>query len=236
MGLIHGETNNADTFTSLLNANVKDPTESTFTDMKTAIDMITGETYQIIDGKYGDYSTAVGMHSTTINNYNADIESGMQRVGSAAQTMADSGADAMGQLNYSVADGAQATGSWLDWLAQKASSLWSYLGSIDFGGGGSVGLGGVTGRAGGGFVRSGELFVARENGMPELVGSFGSQTAVANNDMIVNGIKEGVFEAVTAAMGGNGQSNQPIVINLDGREIARTTTKYQNQMARAGAY
>lgn len=46
----------------------------------------------------------------------------------------------------------------------------------------------------GGYVSTGELFVAREAG-PELVGSIGSHTAVANNDQIVAGISSGVQSA-----------------------------------------
>ena len=45
----------------------------------------------------------------------------------------------------------------------------------------------ITGRASGGYVPNGELFVAREAG-PELVGSIGGRTAVANNDQIIEGI------------------------------------------------
>lgn len=85
--------------------------------------------------------------------------------------------------------------------------------------------------ASGGFPETGQLFIAREAG-PELVGTMGGHTAVANNDQIVDGIRAGVYEAVTAAMGGSG-SGQPVVIYLDGREIARSTTKYQSQLARA---
>lgn len=48
--------------------------------------------------------------------------------------------------------------------------------------------------ADGGYVQSGQLFVARESG-PELVGSIGSSTAVANNDQIVAGIAAGVSDA-----------------------------------------
>lgn len=51
-------------------------------------------------------------------------------------------------------------------------------------------------KAGGGFVDSGQVFVARENGLPEMVGSFGSQTAVANNEQITKGIALGVAEAM----------------------------------------
>lgn len=52
------------------------------------------------------------------------------------------------------------------------------------------------GFAGGGFVGSGEMFIAREAG-PEMVGTIGSHTAVANNDQIVSGIAGGVAAANT---------------------------------------
>lgn len=88
-------------------------------------------------------------------------------------------------------------------------------------------------RAGGGYVSEGEMFIAREAG-PELVGTIGGRTAVANNDQIVAGISAGVFNAVSAALQGNGNGgNKPVNIYLDGRLIAQTTTKYQNQYARA---
>ena len=47
----------------------------------------------------------------------------------------------------------------------------------------------------GGFVNSGDLFLANENGNAEMIGRFGSQTAVANNDQIVAGIANGVAAA-----------------------------------------
>lgn len=47
----------------------------------------------------------------------------------------------------------------------------------------------------GGFPNTGELFMARENGITEMVGSFGGRTAVANNDQIVDGIASGVRTA-----------------------------------------
>ena len=48
--------------------------------------------------------------------------------------------------------------------------------------------------AAGGFINTGELFVAREAG-PEMVGQIGNRTAVANNDQIVQGIASGVASA-----------------------------------------
>lgn len=74
--------------------------------------------------------------------------------------------------------------------------------------------------AGGGFPETGELYVARENG-PELVGQIGSRNAVASNEDILEGIRRGVYDAVTAAMG-NGSSSANDVsfkLYLDSREI-----------------
>jgi hypothetical protein len=79
----------------------------------------------------------------------------------------------------------------------------------------------VTGKryASGGYPDQGQLFWARENGAgAELVGTIGGQTAVASNDDILEGIRQGVYEAVSAAMGG-GYGSQDIRVYLDGREI-----------------
>ena len=93
------------------------------------------------------------------------------------------------------------------------------------GGGVSVGIG-VRGFASGGFPEMGELFVANEAG-PELVGSIGGRTAVANNDQIVEGIAAGVAAAMMAQNELLAQQNQLLLeilnkdtsIILDGREL-----------------
>lgn len=103
------------------------------------------------------------------------------------------------------------------------------LGSTWQTGGGSSGRGGKF--ADGGYPESGQLFIARESG-PEMVGTIGGRTAVANNDQITNAIADAVYGAIISAMP-QGGSNTPIVITMDGKEIARTTTKYQQQFARA---
>lgn len=51
------------------------------------------------------------------------------------------------------------------------------------------------GFADGGFPDDGQLFLAGESG-PEFVGNMGGHTAVANNDQIVDGIREGVESAM----------------------------------------
>lgn len=82
----------------------------------------------------------------------------------------------------------------------------------------------LQGLASGGFPDEGQLFVAREAG-PELVGTIGNRTAVANNDQIIAGIRQGVFEAVSQAMGN--QQGGEVVLKLDGDVLAKGVTKYQ---------
>lgn len=53
----------------------------------------------------------------------------------------------------------------------------------------------VAQKAAGGFVRSGDLVMANENGNFEMMGKMGNQPVVANNQQIVNGITQGVATA-----------------------------------------
>ena len=79
--------------------------------------------------------------------------------------------------------------------------------------------------ASGGFPDMGELFIAREAG-PELVGSIGGRTAVANNDQIVAAVSQGVYQAVVAAMAGNaGGGTQAVNVYLDGQQIYTSVKK-----------
>lgn len=84
--------------------------------------------------------------------------------------------------------------------------------------------------ADGGFPTMGEMFIARENG-PELVGNINGRTAVANNGEIVQGIAQGVYNAMIAAngsgSGGNGQDIR-VVFTLDGDVLGEKVIKYHN--------
>lgn len=75
----------------------------------------------------------------------------------------------------------------------------------------------LTGFASGGFPSEGQLFMAREAG-PELVGTVGGRTAVANNDQIVEGIRQGVYDAVLAANANNGGGGE-FRLYLDSKQI-----------------
>jgi hypothetical protein len=75
--------------------------------------------------------------------------------------------------------------------------------------------------ADGGYPTSGQVFIARENGLPEMVGSIGGRTAVANNDQIVDAVSIGVYNAVVDAMSRSGGNKQPTIVQINGREVFR---------------
>ena len=69
----------------------------------------------------------------------------------------------------------------------------------------------------GGLPNTGEMFVARENGIPEMVGRMGNSNAVANNSQIEAGIEEAAYRGYMRAMMESGNtsgsnSNQNIMV------------------------
>ena len=131
--------------------------------------------------------------------------------------------------------------NWSGTLSSWISSSWSKSFTINLRKGSGVTWNGKISGSGsstkisfykeGGFPSNGEMFIAREAG-PELVGTIGSKTAVANNDQIVEAVSAGVYAAVSAAMRGESGENTRITINLDGKTI------YENQqkIARGRGY
>lgn len=80
----------------------------------------------------------------------------------------------------------------------------------------------------GGIPPKGQIFIANENGKPELVGNIGGNNAVANNDMIVAAIENAAFRGFlraidTAGEGSSSASNKEIVLVVSGKELARAT-------------
>ncbi len=94
--------------------------------------------------------------------------------------------------------------------------------------------------ASGGFPQHGEMFIAREAG-PELVGTIGNRTAVANNDQIVAGISNGVTNAnigvINAVMAiGNmitrAVNDKDTNTYVDGHLVSRYLYQHNEQVAR----
>ena len=89
----------------------------------------------------------------------------------------------------------------------------------------------------GGYPTTGQMFIARESG-PELVGNIGGRTAVANNDQIVQAVSMGVYNAVVDAFSttSNNGDEQPVVVQIDGREVFRAVrSQNDNFRRRTGA-
>ena len=99
----------------------------------------------------------------------------------------------------------------------------------------------------GGMVDTGQMFIAREAG-PEMVGSIGRRTAVANNDQIVEGIAHGVSAANTESNALLREQNTLLRamlekesgVYLDGKSITKSVEKHQRERGRVlvtgGAY
>lgn len=69
----------------------------------------------------------------------------------------------------------------------------------------------------GGYPESASLFFANENGIPEMVGRIGNQTAVANNDQITTAIASAVTQAINNS--NFGQNGSPTVIYIGNKKV-----------------
>ena len=89
----------------------------------------------------------------------------------------------------------------------------------------------------GGFPTEGQLFMAREAG-PELVGTMGGKTTVANNDQIVEGIEAGVTRAMLQVLPAltqqSGAERVEIPLYIGSREIARAVWEGEQSLLRNG--
>lgn len=92
--------------------------------------------------------------------------------------------------------------------------------------------------ADGGFPASGEMFIARENGLTEMVGSIGHHAAVANNDQIVESVSVGVSKGVEVAVANalapylqqiaqntREAADKDMTVNLDDRDIFKASER-----------
>ena len=78
-------------------------------------------------------------------------------------------------------------------------------------------------RKNGGLVEDG-LFTMNKG---EVMGTFDDGTSiVANNQQIISGIKQGVYQAVSQAMANSGRTDdRPIEISIDGEKVFQATKK-----------
>lgn len=89
--------------------------------------------------------------------------------------------------------------------------------------------------ADGGFPDIGQMFIAREAG-PELVGTMGGRTAVANNDQITSGIYRAVLQALRDGGGFKERGGDLYITiqNEDGSKTTKIIKDYKKQMIFSG--
>lgn len=88
--------------------------------------------------------------------------------------------------------------------------------------------------ANGGFPPVGQLFLSREAG-PEMVGTIGGSTAVANNEDIVSAVSQGVASAVASVLGGG--TNVNVVLEGDANKLFRVVqSQARNYAIQTGSY
>ena len=89
---------------------------------------------------------------------------------------------------------------------------------------GGLGLLGLKKYADGGFPDYGDLFIANEAG-PELVGTIGTRTAVANSSSIETAIYNAVRSAMSDSTGGQ-PADIHVTVDIDGDTVGETVARY----------
>lgn len=95
----------------------------------------------------------------------------------------------------------------------KGQSTWADISSL-----------GIFGYADGGFPDYGDLFIANERG-PELVGTIGNRTAVANSSSIETAIYNAVRSAMSDSAGGQ-SADIHVTVDIDGDTVGETVARY----------
>ena len=90
---------------------------------------------------------------------------------------------------------------------------------------GGLGLLALKKYAGGGFPDYGDLFIANEQG-PELVGTIGNRTAVANSSSIETAIYNAVRSAMSDSNTGGQSADIHITVDIDGDTVGETVARY----------
>lgn len=89
---------------------------------------------------------------------------------------------------------------------------------------GGLGLLGLKKYAAGGFPDYGDLFIANEQG-PELVGTIGTRTAVANSSSIETAIYNAVRSAMSDSTGGQ-SADIHVTVDIDGDTVGEAVARY----------
>ena len=180
-------------------------------------------------------NTIIQWKNNAIKWFNEELPKILNNIVDWFKGLPDSLVTAGKNMIYGLWNGIMSVGTWLrDKLSGFFGGLWDSVKGFfsGFSSGYTKGYESVPTFASGGFPTPGQLFVANEPGNPEMIGSIGGRTAVANNDQITQGIAQAVYQAFVAAQ--NEGSQQPIDLTvttmLDGRTVYRNQERVRQGM------
>lgn len=220
--------------------NVTTPVKNLFSTVKTSISNAFKKAWGVVKGAWEKASTWFSDNiATPLGNVFDNIKEKITGAFDSAWTAVKKGV--VGAMNAVIA-GIESAINWIvnginkiiggfnkvvSWAAKVAEVDWGGVDLVP-----TVSLGRISMYANGGFPETGELFMARENGINEMVGKIGNRSTVANNDQIVEavsaGVADGVMQAMMAVMGGSQQNQAPVIENVfkvDSETLYRMTQK-----------
>lgn len=228
MGMINGLDEEKPAWEESLSTNVKEPVDTTFQSCK--------NTYEGYKAGYSQFTSEVDADNNTIavstsgmgNSVMTDLQNVVtetNETSNAFQDMTVSSERSMSTMENHVNSGSSRIQSALKAIKKAAKSAWAAIeGASDRAEANIEANGGLwtSNFASGGWPSEGEIFLARESG-PEMVGTIGGRTAVANNNDIVAAIEGGVYNAMAAVMTATGgsRSGGGVSLNINGREFMR---------------
>ena len=220
--------------------NVTTPVKNLFSTVKTSISNAFKKAWGVVKGAWEKASTWFRDNiATPLGNVFDNIKEKITGAFDSAWTAVKKGV--VGAMNAVIA-GIESAINWIvnginkiiggfnkvvSWAAKVAEVDWGGVDLVP-----TVSLGRISMYANGGFPETGELFMARENGINEMVGKIGNRSTVANNDQIVEavsaGVADGVMQAMMAVMGGSQRNQAPVIENVfkvDSETLYRMTQK-----------
>lgn len=182
-------------------------------------------------------STIIQWKDNAIKWFSEELPKILNNIADWFKGLPDSLVTAGKNMIYGLWNGIMSVGTWLqDKLGGYFGGLWDSVKGFfsGFASGYTKGYESVPTFASGGFPTPGQLFIANEPGNPEMIGSIGGRTAVANNGQITEAIATAVYNAMVSAQAQ--KADRPIqineTINLDGRAVYRN----QRQVEQARGY
>jgi hypothetical protein len=188
-------------------------------DIADYVDKETGTIFSNMLEDFGDLDQAVsaiaGTAEGTVDASTASIVNFYKDMGNTVRTQ-------MAYLEYLNSDAGKKSADAFAKAFGKELSTYKYSLNVNAGttdtvtsGSFNYNTGTITAKADGGFLNKGDLFFANEAG-PELVGTLGGKTAVANNGQIEAGIEEASFQGFMRALKANGGTKSKTVIEATG--------------------